>query len=82
MEVLRKYGYVRVSSKSQEGNSSLEGQKQEFMKRGVLEKNIWIETASAAEKISDRPILDSLINEELRENALKLIDVPEIRLNF
>lgn len=29
------YGYARVSSKSQQENSSLETQKQEFRKRGV-----------------------------------------------
>ena len=35
-----RYGYVRVSSKSQEDNSSLESQKQELIKQGVPEKHI------------------------------------------
>ena len=33
-----RYGYARVSSKSQEDNSSLESQKEEFRKLGVPEK--------------------------------------------
>ena len=36
----RKYAYARVSSKSQENNSSLEAQKDEFLKLGVPVKNI------------------------------------------
>ena len=31
-----KYGYARVSSKSQEDNSSLESQKQELVWNGIL----------------------------------------------
>ena len=33
-----RYAYARVSSKSQEENSSLESQKQEFIKQGVPQK--------------------------------------------
>lgn len=33
-----RYAYARVSSKSQENNSSLECQKQEFLRLGVPEK--------------------------------------------
>ena len=36
----KKYGYARVSSKSQEANSSLESQKQELVRNGILESNI------------------------------------------
>lgn len=39
----RRYAYARVSSKSQEDNSSLEAQKDEFLKRGVPVKNIRLE---------------------------------------
>jgi hypothetical protein len=39
----RRYAYARVSSKSQEDNSSLESQKQEFLRLNVPEKNIRIE---------------------------------------
>ncbi len=48
-----RYAYARVSSKSQEENSSLESQKQEFIKLGVPEKNIRIEVGSAADTISE-----------------------------
>ena len=34
----RRFGYARVSSQTQEDNSSLEAQKQEFIQKGVLEK--------------------------------------------
>lgn len=36
----RRYAYARVSSQSQKDNSSLEAQKQEFLKVGVPGKNI------------------------------------------
>jgi hypothetical protein len=41
-----RYGYARVSSKSQEENSSLESQKQELLSQGVPEKNIRVEVLS------------------------------------
>jgi len=37
---MTKYGYARVSSKTQEENSSLNGQKQQLIENGILEKNI------------------------------------------
>lgn len=49
-----RYGYARVSSKSQEENSSLESQKQELIKQGVPEKNIRVEIGSAVDTIGDR----------------------------
>jgi DNA invertase Pin-like site-specific DNA recombinase len=68
-----KYAYARVSSKSQQDNSSLESQKQEFIKLGVPEKNIRIEIGSAIDIISDRPIFYHLIDQELKENDLLLV---------
>ena len=65
-----KYGYARVSSMSQQDNSSLELQKQEFLKLGVPEKNIRVEVGSAANNIQDRPIFYQLIDHELKENDL------------
>ena len=62
-----------MSSKSQEENSSLESQKQEFLKLGVPEKNIRIEVGSAADTISERPIFYNLIDHELKENDLLLV---------
>ena len=68
-----RYGYARVSSKSQEENSSLESQKEEFIKQGVPEKNIRIEVGSAADTISERPIFYNLIDNELKENDLLFV---------
>lgn len=65
-----KYAYARVSSMSQQDNSSLESQKSEFLKLGVPEKNIRIEVGSAADTIQDRPIFYQLIDHELKENDL------------
>ena len=49
-----RYGYVRVSSKSQEENSSLESQKKKLLRQGVPEKNIRLEIGSAADPIRER----------------------------
>ena len=40
MEINKKYGYVRVSSKSQESNSSIESQKEQLSLIQVLMKPI------------------------------------------
>jgi len=69
----RRYAYARVSSKSQEDNSSLEAQKDEFLKLGVPVKNIRVEVGSAADKIQYRPVFYNLINDELKENDLLLV---------
>jgi len=69
----RRYAYARVSSKSQEDNSSLEAQKEEFLKLGVPVKNIRVEVGSAADKIQDRPVFYNLIDDELKENDLLLV---------
>jgi DNA invertase Pin-like site-specific DNA recombinase len=68
-----RYAYARVSSKSQEENSSLESQKQEFIKQGVLEKNIRVEVGSAADLIRERPLFHNLIENELKENDLLFV---------
>ena len=68
-----KYAYARVSSKSQQDNSSLESQKQEFLKLGVPEQNIRVEVGSAADNIKDRPIFYSLIDNELNQNDLLFV---------
>jgi DNA invertase Pin-like site-specific DNA recombinase len=68
-----KYAYARVSSNSQQDNSSLEAQKQEFLKLGVPEKNIRIEIGSADDNIQDRPIFYHLIDHELTQNDLLFV---------
>jgi hypothetical protein len=67
------YDYVRVSSKSQEGNSSLEFQKQELFGQGVPEKNIRVEVGSTADPIQERPVLFNLIENDLKENDLLIV---------
>jgi DNA invertase Pin-like site-specific DNA recombinase len=68
-----RYAYARVSSKSQQDNSSLESQKQELKKLGVPEKNIRIEIGSAADNISDRPVFYNLIDNELTQNDVLFV---------
>jgi len=63
----KKYGYARVSSKSQQTNSSLESQKQELIRNGILESNIIIEVGSAANEIKNRPNFQNLIQNVLKE---------------
>ena len=69
----RRYGYVRVSSKSQESNSSIDSQKHELIQNGILEKNIFIEIGSAADSISNRPIFQNLIESKLKANDLLMV---------
>ena len=68
-----RYGYARVSSKSQESNSSLTFQKEELLKQGVPESNIRIEVGSAAGSIQNRPVFHNLIENELKENCLLVV---------
>ena len=70
---MTKYGYTRVSSKSQENNSSLEGQKQQLIEKGILEKNIFVEVGSAANEIKNRPIFQTLINQKLQEGDVLMV---------
>ena len=67
---MTKYGYARVSSKSQEDNSSLKGQKEQLIESGILEENILVEVGSAANEIKNRPIFQILINQKLQEGNL------------
>lgn len=68
-----RYSYSRVSSKSQQDNSSLETQTQEFRKHRVPEKNIRVEIESAVNSIKERPIFQKLIEEELQPDDLLLV---------
>ena len=56
-----KYGYIRVSSKEQTANFSLDSQKNELISFGVSEKLIFNEVASATKGLEARPILNSLV---------------------
>ena len=68
-----KYGYVRVSSKSQESNSSIESQKQQLIQNGIEAENIRIEVGSATNEIKNRSVFQKLIQEELQANDLLLV---------
>lgn len=70
MQINKKYGYIRVSSKSQESNSSIKYQKEQLIQNGIQPENIRIEVGSAADSIQDRPIFYQLIDHELKENDL------------
>ena len=73
MKVNQKYGYVRVSSKSQQDNSSIEGQKQELIRNGIPKKNLRVEVGSAVDSIQNRPRFQHLIQNELEENDLLMV---------
>jgi DNA invertase Pin-like site-specific DNA recombinase len=73
MKINKKYGYVRVSSKSQESNSSLEFQKQELIQNGIQAKDIRVEVGSGANEIKNRPVFQKLLEEELKSNDLLMV---------
>jgi DNA invertase Pin-like site-specific DNA recombinase len=71
MEINNKYGYVRISSKSQESNSSIESQKQQLIQNGIEEQNIFVEVGSGANEIKNRPVFQKLINQKLKDIFFK-----------
>ena len=73
MEIKNKYGYVRVSSKTQESNSSIESQKQQLIQNGIEEENIFVEIGSGANEIKNRSVFQKLINQNLKENDLLMV---------
>ena len=73
MKINQKYGYIRVSSKSQELNSSLESQKHQLIQNGIKVENIRIEIGSAANEIKNRPVFQKLMKEELKPNDLLMV---------
>ena len=73
MQINKKYGYVRVSSKSQESNSSIKSQKEQLIQNGIEAENIRIEVGSAANEIKNRPVFQKLMEEELRPNDLLMV---------
>jgi DNA invertase Pin-like site-specific DNA recombinase len=73
MEINNNYGYVRVSSKSQESNSSIESQKQQLIQNGIEEENIFVEVGSGANEIKNRSVFQKLINQKLKEKDLLMV---------
>lgn len=73
MEIKNKYGYVRVSSKTQESNSSIESQKQQLIQNGIEEENIFVEVGSSANEIKNRSVFQKLINQKLKDKDLLMV---------
>jgi DNA invertase Pin-like site-specific DNA recombinase len=73
MEINYKYGYVRISSKSQESNSSIESQKQQLIQNGIEEENVFVEVGSGANEIKNRPIFQKLINQKLQKGDTLMV---------
>ena len=73
MQINKKYGYIRVSSKSQESNSSIKYQKEQLIQNGIQPENIRIEVGSATNKIKNRLVFKKLIQEELKSNDLLMV---------
>ena len=60
MEIQNKYDYVRVKSKTQESNSSIEYQKQQLIQNGIEEENIFVEIGSGTNEIKNRSVFQKL----------------------
>ena len=73
MQINKKYGYVRVSSKSQESNSSIKSQKDQLIQNGIEAENSRIEVGSGANEIKNRPVFQKLMEEELKPNDLLMV---------
>nr|AHI51275.1 putative serine recombinase [Cylindrotheca closterium] len=73
MQINKKYGYIRVSSKSQESNSSIKYQKEQLIQNGIQPENIRVEVGSATNEIKSRLVFQKLIQEELRSNDLLMV---------
>ena len=73
MQINKKYGYIRVSSKSQESNSSTKYQKEQLIQNGIQPENIRIEVGSATNEIKNRLVFQKLIQEELKSNDLLMV---------
>ena len=73
MQIQKKYGYIRVSSKSQESNSSIKYQKEQLIQNGIQPENIRIEVGSTTNEIKNRLVFQKLIQEELRSNDLLMV---------
>ena len=56
MKINNKYGYARVSSRTQESNSSIQSQKQQLIQNGIEEENIFVEVGSGANEIKNSSI--------------------------
>jgi len=81
MQINKKYGYARVSSKSQECNSSIESQKEKLMEQGVPETNIRVEVGSGGKEIKNRPVFQKLIGELKADDLLMVSKIDRCSRN-
>ena len=68
-----RYGYVRVSSKGQQNNSSIDSQIAELEKHGIPVENIRTEVKSASDSLKNREVLSHLVENELEKNSLLVV---------
>ena len=73
MQINKKYGYIRVSSRSQESNSSIKYQKEQLIQNGIQPENIRIEVESAINEIKNRLVFQKLIQEELKSKYFLMV---------
>lgn len=73
IQAKNRFGYARVSSPSQEKNSSIDTQKQILLNQGVPIENIFIEIGSATLHLSSRPVLNELIQTILKSGDILFI---------
>lgn len=73
MQINKKYGYVRVSSKSQESNYSIKSQKDQLIQNGIQAENIRVEVGAGDNKIKNRPVFQKLMEEKLKPNDLLMV---------
>lgn len=77
----KRYGYIRVSSKQQETNSSLDHQKNELMNRAqIAEENIFSETGSASSE-DNRPVFRKLIASLKADDLLVVTNIDRCSRN-
>jgi DNA invertase Pin-like site-specific DNA recombinase len=73
IQAKNRFGYARVSSSSQESNSSIDTQKEILLNQGVPIENIFIEIGSATLHLSSRPVLNELIQTILKSGDILFI---------
>ena len=71
--ITNRYGYVRVNSKGQQNNSSIDSQIAELEKHGIPVENIRTEVKSASDSIKNREVLSHLVENELEKNSLLVV---------
>ena len=73
MKIYKKYSYIRVNSKSQDSNSSINYQNEQLIQNGIQPENIRIEVGVANNEIKNRLVFQKLIQEELKSNDLLMV---------